>query len=176
MKEIARLMGKINDTTISETKIKDLNDQINNLLRLKTIWAQRIVELGSRVPLEKGQKLEDELRTDKTYRYFGLAKFLPGVRDIQAAREQTLLHGQPTQKKQGRGEIYKSLETSYFQFSDSADSELEDNFEKEFCPLYQPNYDPALMFPFPQGIPTQPQVAGHLLEIRKSLLVKKYAL
>jgi len=71
-------------------RIRDLNDEINKLIREKGHWEKRIVELGGpdyskvgpKVTDSEGRSLADAGGRGPGYRYFGAAKQLPGVREL----------------------------------------------------------------------------------------------
>ena len=70
-----------------ESKTRQLNDEINKLLREKRHWERRIVELGGANHSRAGdpQLLDEngnELPGSRGYRYFGAASDLPGVREL----------------------------------------------------------------------------------------------
>jgi hypothetical protein len=70
-----------------ESKTRQLNDEINKLLREKRHWERRIVELGGANHSRAGdpQLLDEngnELPGSRGYRYFGAARDLPGVREL----------------------------------------------------------------------------------------------
>merc|ERR1711979_141375 len=46
LKEIAKKMGEIQNRGLGEHKIRELNDEINQLFREKIHWERRIQELG----------------------------------------------------------------------------------------------------------------------------------
>ncbi|ONM55794.1 Pre-mRNA-splicing factor isy-1 [Zea mays] len=79
---------------LGEHRLRDLNDEINKLLRERGHWERRIVELGSR---DYSRSSNAPLMTDLNgnivvvpnpsgrgpgYRYFGAARKLPGVREL----------------------------------------------------------------------------------------------
>ena len=70
---------------LGEHRTRDLNDEINKLMREKTYWERQIKALGgvdystSRSRIGDGGK---ELPGGHGYRYFGAAKDLPGVREL----------------------------------------------------------------------------------------------
>ena len=71
-------------------RIRDLNDEINKLIREKSHWERRIVELGGpdyskigpRIADSEGKVLGDATGRGAGYRYFGAAKNLPGVKEL----------------------------------------------------------------------------------------------
>lgn len=82
------------DHTLSHTphacRIRDLNDEINKLMREKVHWERRIVELGGpdysktgpRVTDSEGRVMAETSGRGAGYRYFGAAKNLPGVKEL----------------------------------------------------------------------------------------------
>ncbi len=46
IREIAQKVAQIQNAGLGEFKIRDLNDEINKLLKEKDAWENRIVELG----------------------------------------------------------------------------------------------------------------------------------
>lgn len=79
----SRLLGAV-------CRIRDLNDEINKLIREKGHWERRIVELGGpdyskvgpKVTDSEGRSLVEGTGRGPGYRYFGAAKQLPGVREL----------------------------------------------------------------------------------------------
>lgn len=71
-------------------RIRDLNDEINKLIREKGHWERRIVELGGpdysktgpKVTDSEGKTLAEATGRGPGYRYFGAAKNLPGVKEL----------------------------------------------------------------------------------------------
>ena len=83
---------------MTDYEIRDLNDEINGLLREKRHYETQIVALGGanykrgagamldddgkEVPGTRGYKWVQRPQMDTHYRYFGRAKELPGVREM----------------------------------------------------------------------------------------------
>lgn len=67
---------------LGEFRIRDLNDEINKLLREKRHWEDQIRELGGPDYFRVGPRMLDhegrEVPGNRGYRYFGAAKDLPG--------------------------------------------------------------------------------------------------
>ena len=62
-------------------KIRELNDEINQLLKTKGLWEDQIKKLGG--PDYKNENLEEGgLLAENGYLYFGAAKNLPGVKEV----------------------------------------------------------------------------------------------
>ncbi|PVV02390.1 hypothetical protein BB560_003162 [Smittium megazygosporum] len=128
IKDISRAVSRIHDGSLPENEIRDLNDQINKLLREKGHWENRIKEIGGPDYKKIGPKLLDEegkeLPGNKGYKYFGRARDLPGVRELlsnQTAKE----------KKQTKADLYKNINAQYYGYNDEdADGELLDYEER----------------------------------------------
>jgi len=90
LREISRKVSKIQDAGLSDYEVRDVNDDINKLLREKRHWENQIVALGGanyrrNVPMidEDGK----EVPGTKGYKYFGRAKELPGVKELFASKK-----------------------------------------------------------------------------------------
>lgn len=137
---------------LAEHKIRDLNDQINKLLREKYHWERRIRELGGAdhrvraaslertrpptalsagawspgcswatqksAPREDGDALEAAPGKGGTYRYFGAAKNLPGVKELFERQTKE-------RAKRTRAEIMRGLDADYYGYRDDDDGLLE---------------------------------------------------
>ncbi|KRY61557.1 Pre-mRNA-splicing factor ISY1 -like protein [Trichinella britovi] len=88
IREIARKIAQIQNPGLGEFKIRDLNDEINKLLKTKYHWEVRVRELGGPDYKRIAPKMLDregrELPGNRGYKYFGAAKDLPGVRELFA--------------------------------------------------------------------------------------------
>lgn len=86
LKEISRKVTKIQDPALSDFQIRDLNDEINKLMREKHMWESQIRNLGGPNYMRGGRVLDEEGREvpggGKGYRYFGRARELPGVKEL----------------------------------------------------------------------------------------------
>jgi Isy1-like splicing family len=95
LKEISRKVLKIQDESLSDFQIRDLNDEINKAMKEKWGWERRIRELGGPNYMRGGGTVFDDQGREvqgggKGYRYFGRARELPGVKEMfeRAARKQ----------------------------------------------------------------------------------------
>lgn len=184
IREIGRLMGKLNDTTVNESKLRSYNNQVNKLLQRKSVWSQRIIALGGRIPLPPGSKIEDEIAIDRTYRYFGLAKLLPGVQELLSEKKR--VQELANIKHQSRASLYQQVELDYFEFHDTIDADLAlaqmelEAEQKTIDSLSNSKQQPInisvakLAFPFPTGIPNRQTVEKYLVELKKKQLLNKY--
>ncbi|GJD10473.1 Pre-mRNA-splicing factor ISY1 [Galdieria sulphuraria] len=123
LREISRRVVEIQNKGLGESRIRDVNDQINKLLREKYQWERRIRELGgpdySRSALPVGEGEAIQIRGSKGYYYFGAARELPGVKELlkeSYSREE---------KKRSRAELYKCVDAEYYGFLDDNDPNLE---------------------------------------------------
>lgn len=92
MREIGRKVAEIQNEGLGEHRLRDLNDEINKLIREKTHWERRIVELGGANHARYSAKMTDldgnivdvpnPGGRGPGYRYFGAAKKLPGVKEL----------------------------------------------------------------------------------------------
>ena len=126
IREISDGIRKIQNPGMGEHAIRDLNDHINKLMREKWHWNRRIVELGGPDfnKLERKEQMEEGdmqsgmgLKGSGGYRYFGVAKDLPGVKEL-FARHATKL------TKRKRGDVYKYITPDYYGLRDEEDGVL----------------------------------------------------
>jgi pre-mRNA-splicing factor ISY1 len=134
---------------MGEHAIRDLNDNINKLIREKFHWNRRIKELGGKDYNKEERKAmlaaeeqggtgldgkEDPqlaiglaLKGSGGYRYFGAAKELPGVKELFARHAAKMT-------KRKRGDIYKYITPDYYGLRDEEDGvllELEEKMSEE---------------------------------------------
>ncbi len=60
LKEISRKVSKIQETSLSDFQIRDLNDEINKAMREKHMWEVQIRNLGGPNYMRGGGKVYDE--------------------------------------------------------------------------------------------------------------------
>lgn len=88
LRDIRRRVEEIQNPGLEETRIRELNDGINKLLRERGHWERRIVALGGtdyrRIRRSEGK--EDDFSKGvfqhSGYFYFGAARNLPGVKEL----------------------------------------------------------------------------------------------
>ncbi|KAL4872482.1 hypothetical protein BDV12DRAFT_162317 [Aspergillus spectabilis] len=90
LKEISRKVSRIQESSLSDHQIRDLNDEINKLMREKWAWEMQIRNMGGPNYMRgSGRVYDDEGREipggGKGYRYFGRARELPGVKEMLEA-------------------------------------------------------------------------------------------
>ncbi|KAF9358217.1 NineTeen Complex (NTC) component [Mortierella sp. AD094] len=125
--EISKKVSKIQDSSLSDFQIRDLNDEINKLMREKYRWEQQIKDLGGVDYRIAGPKTLDaqgkEVPGARGYKYFGRAKDLPGVKELFQPQALTL-------KEKTRAELYRNIDADYYGYRDEEDGTLLE-YEKE---------------------------------------------
>mmetsp|Transcript_7975 Transcript_7975/g.29501 ORF Transcript_7975/g.29501 Transcript_7975/m.29501 type:complete len:282 (-) Transcript_7975:38-883(-) len=125
LREIGKKVMEIQNAGLGEHVLRDLNDEINKLVREKGHWENRIIELGG-PNYKKGAKVRDEdgayveKATGKGagYRYYGAAKNLPGVRELFQKEKKV-------ENKRTRYDMYKNIDGDYYGFRDDEDGILD---------------------------------------------------
>ncbi|GAA5907362.1 hypothetical protein JCM8208_007164 [Rhodotorula glutinis] len=89
LRDISRKVSKIQDAGLTDYEVRDLNDEINKLLREKHHWENQIIALGGANYKRAAGKITDqdgrEVPGQRGYKYFGRARDLPGVRELFAS-------------------------------------------------------------------------------------------
>ncbi|KAM9410032.1 pre-mRNA-splicing factor ISY1 homolog [Pholidichthys leucotaenia] len=129
--EISKKVAQIQNAGLGEFRIRDLNDEINKLLREKGHWEYRIKELGGPDYARIGPRMLDhegkEVPGNRGYKYFGAARDLPGVRELFEKEPA------PEQRKT-RAELMKDVDAEYYGYRDEDDGvllPLELQYEKQ---------------------------------------------
>jgi pre-mRNA-splicing factor ISY1 len=123
LKEVSRKILKIQEESLSDFQIRDLNDEINKLMKEKWGWERRIRELGGPNYMRSGAGgvvFDDQGREvpggGKGYRYFGRAKELPGVKEMfeRAAKKRSKGTDDDEDDKQKQMIDRRNLDANYF--------------------------------------------------------------
>ncbi|ESO87955.1 hypothetical protein LOTGIDRAFT_206945 [Lottia gigantea] len=129
--EISRKVAQIQNAGLGEFKLRDLNDEINKLLREKGHWEDQIKELNGPDYRRIGPKMLDhegkEVPGNRGYKYFGAAKDLPGVRELFDQEP-------PPPPRKTRAELMKDINADYYGYRDEDDGRIlpiEQQLEKE---------------------------------------------
>lgn len=122
IRETSKKVSDIQNAGLGEHKIRDLNDAINKLLRERTHWEKRIIELGGpNYLLKSAVKTLDadgkELPGGGGYKYFGAARDLPGVRELFQKSEAEA-------PRRTRGDMFKRITPDYYGYRDDEDGVL----------------------------------------------------
>ncbi|XP_041976204.1 uncharacterized protein LOC121730991 isoform X2 [Aricia agestis] len=118
-------------TGLGEFRIRDLNDEINKLMREKRHWEVQIKALGGPDHARVGPKMLDqdgkEVPGNRGYKYFGAAKDLPGVRELFEQEP-------PAPPRRTRADLMRDVDADYYGYRDDDDGlliPLEREAEKE---------------------------------------------
>ncbi|KAH6651920.1 Isy1-like splicing factor [Truncatella angustata] len=135
LKEISRKVSRIQDLMLSDYQIRDLNDEINKLMREKHMWEVQIRNLGGPNYMRGGGKVYDESGKEipgggKGYRYFGRARELPGVKELFEAATKGSKEDKPLET---RDDLRKAVDAKYYGYApdEEDDAMLEYELEKE---------------------------------------------
>ncbi|GLC51525.1 hypothetical protein PLESTB_000511900 [Pleodorina starrii] len=126
IREIGKKVMEIQNEGLGEHRIRDLNDEINKLIREKGHWERRIKELGGpdysrgsgKVTDSKGREVAELTGKGRGYTYFGAAKKLPGVKELFEAEPVKVA-------RRSRHQMYRSIDPDYYGFRDEEDGVLE---------------------------------------------------
>ncbi|KAK2965006.1 putative Pre-mRNA-splicing factor ISY1 like protein [Blattamonas nauphoetae] len=100
----------IQNESLGEHKLRDLNDTINRLLLERWKWEKRIFELG-------GPNLMRS-QTPPEYQYFGATKMIPSIREVISKQA-------PDTRKKTRKELLRNVDYEYYGFCDESPELLE---------------------------------------------------
>ncbi|KAI0803617.1 Isy1-like splicing factor [Xylaria sp. FL0064] len=133
LKEISRKVSKIQDPALSDYQIRDLNDEINKLMREKHMWEVQIRNLGGPNYMRGGGKIYDETGREipggggggggggKGYKYFGRARELPGVKELfEAARQARAQEEKPLETRE---DLRKAVDAKYYGYAPDEEDE-----------------------------------------------------
>ncbi|KAI1343597.1 Isy1-like splicing factor [Xylariaceae sp. FL0016] len=127
LKEISRKVSKIQEPALSDYQIRDLNDEINKLMREKHMWEVQIRNLGGPNYMRGGAKIYDETGREipgggKGYRYFGRARELPGVKELFEAAKQSR-ERENEKPLEGRDDLRKAVDAKYYGYAPDEEDE-----------------------------------------------------
>eukprot|EP00922_Rhytidocystis_sp_ex-Travisia-forbesii_P032415 GHVS01048156.1.p1 GENE.GHVS01048156.1~~GHVS01048156.1.p1 ORF type:complete len:189 (+),score=32.11 GHVS01048156.1:63-629(+) len=120
IRDVSRKISEIQNAGLGEHRIRDLNDEINYLLREKFRWELKIKEMGGADYRTRGGPIDNhgtELMGQGGYRYFGAAKDLPGIRELFEKEP-------PPAPKKTRAELSRGITPDYYGWRDEEDGEL----------------------------------------------------
>jgi pre-mRNA-splicing factor ISY1 len=130
LREIGRKVLEIQNAGLGEARLRDLNDEINKLIREKGHWEARIVQLGGPDYAKTGPPIGGAAAggsggggagtaTGKGagYRYFGAAKDLPGVKEL-------FDRPPPKPTRVTRAQLLARVNADYYGFRDEEDGVL----------------------------------------------------
>lgn len=123
IRDITKKISAIHNATLGEHRIRELNDEINKLMKQKHFWDKRIRELGG--DANRSRQFYDiegkELPGVPGYKYYGAAKDLPGVRQLFEEHDNDI---EKQKKRRSRADIYRNITPDYYGFRDEDDGVL----------------------------------------------------
>lgn len=122
LRDIGKKVMDVQNAALGEHRLRDLNDEINKLIREKGHWEARIVALGGPNYSRGAPRVADGESVFAPgqhggYRYFGAAKALPGVKELFEKPA-------PRTVRRTRGQIAACIDADYFGFRDEEDGIL----------------------------------------------------
>lgn len=167
LRDISRKVSKIQDFNLTDYEVRDLNDEINKLIREKTAWEYQIISLGGANYRRGVPKMLDdsgrEVPGTHGYKYFGRAKDLPGVKELlfKSAEEEEEAETYRTQKYKR----FMSQPAAYYGDEDEDDGTLLESESAAELEAWRQGYaqilediegeiDPSKIPPIPRSKPT----------------------
>lgn len=118
----AKKIAEIQNASLGEHRIRDLNDEINKDLREKGYWEDQIKALGGTdykaAKAATAETYGAELAAHSGYKYFGAAKDLPGVRELFETE------AVPEAPRKTRKQLFKNIQPDYYGWRDEEDGML----------------------------------------------------
>lgn len=117
LKEVSRKITKIQDDSLGDYQVRDLNDEINRLMREKHVWELQIRNLGGPNYMRGARVVDDQGReipgAGKGYRYYGRARDLPGVKELFEAASK------PSKEPSGPSvqDLRRHVDASYYGYN-----------------------------------------------------------
>ncbi|KAI3406603.2 ENP2 [Candida oxycetoniae] len=103
--EISSKLTQINDATLNDVRIRELNDELNKLFKDKRSWEYHIRELGGNDYIHTGRDMINTGVDVAGWRYFGRAKELPDVKEMIESKKKQ-------EKQKGGRKGFVSKETA----------------------------------------------------------------
>lgn len=189
LRDISRKVSRIHEPVLSDYQVRDLNDEINKLMREKHMWEVQIRNLGGPNYMRTGGRIYDEQGREipgggRGYKYFGRAKELPGVKELfEAAKNK---HQSKEKQLDERREIRRNVDAAYYGYApgEEDDKLLAYEAEKERLAVANllengPQEPPEGWEPLPGDagdgqvwrLPTMEEVQEELMERRRRKLL-----
>lgn len=121
VREITKKVTAIGNAGLGEHRIREINDEINKLMKKKYYWEMRILDLGGpdHRKIKQHYDIEGkELPGAPGYKYYGAAKDLPGVRELFRDKEEEVAQ---KRQRRTRGDISKLITPDYYGYRDEDD-------------------------------------------------------
>lgn len=169
---MAEKIKAIQNPALPQSEIRELNDSINQLQRQKYHWNKRIHQLGGADfnSIERKRQIDEgDTQLYASYRYYGAAKDLPGVKEHM--EKQAKARGKVNKKS----DLQRRIDPDYFGFRDEDDGVLLE-LEHEMAEKLQPVVSEVPEADFFDNVPTQEEVDALILVQKKKALLAKYSL
>ncbi|KAF3768697.1 Isy1-like splicing factor [Cryphonectria parasitica EP155] len=148
LKEISRKVSRIQDPALSDYQVRDVNDELNRLMREKHAWEVQIRNLGGPNYMRGGSgggggrsAMYDEQGREvpgvgnRGYKYFGRARELPGVKEMFEAAARGRADADGDKKKraglEARDDIRRAVNAAYFALAPGEEDEELLAYEEE---------------------------------------------
>lgn len=133
--DIRRRVAEIQNPGLEDTRVRELNDAINKLLRERKHWEGRIVYLGGKdhARHRKGHSFsdgKDGAFEHQGYFYFGVARNLPGVQELIERQDRLRMEKKYASREENSGKLHRRVDIEYYGYLDDHDGSLEQE-EKE---------------------------------------------
>eukprot|EP01119_Soliformovum_irregulare_P020926 TRINITY_DN6851_c0_g1_i1.p1 TRINITY_DN6851_c0_g1~~TRINITY_DN6851_c0_g1_i1.p1 ORF type:complete len:238 (+),score=58.02 TRINITY_DN6851_c0_g1_i1:65-778(+) len=182
IRDIGKKIMEVQNESLGEQRIRDVNDELNKLMREKAHWERRILELGG-PNYRKFERIADDDAIASTepdqkgyaYKYFGAARKLPEVKKLLEKRE--------TEKKKRRREDQRGIDADYYGYTEEGDTALENieaQAEKNILEQAKKEQssegrsDPFQGIDLLLHVPTREQIQEVILAKKKEELLKRY--
>ncbi|GAB5357441.1 hypothetical protein AAMO2058_000375000 [Amorphochlora amoebiformis] len=188
IKEISKEVSEIQNGSLGEHRIRDLNDHINKLLRVKKHWERQIKILGGPDYTRAVPSIRDGKEAPMGsggYFYFGAAKELPGVRELFERKNLE------NANKRTRGDLYKCVDAQYYGYGDEDDGiltkveeKVENKARKRAIKKWneankkrkiQEKRETEKLFKAHVPLPSENDIKAVILAKKKAELIAKYA-
>lgn len=117
VRDITKKVTAIGNASLGEHRLRELNDEINKLMKKKRWWEARILELGGPDHRRVKQFYDvdgKEVQGAPGYRYYGAAKDLPGVRELIVVDSADSRKRLRQEDRRTRADISKGLTPEYY--------------------------------------------------------------
>lgn len=180
IKELNRKIEKINDATLTDFQIRDLNDEINKIQKEKHMWEVQLKNIGGTNYIRfQGNVTDSEGRvigSHRGYKYYGRAKELPGIKELFSELAAPQKH-----KKTKQDLLNLDLDSRYYGYRDEEDSklleyEMEREAEARENLLTEGTSSSSRwdIVNIPEDFPTVAQIEQMLVDKRKAALLARY--
>lgn len=125
-KDLSKKIRYIQNSALGEIRIRNLNDEINKLLKEKTTWEDRIKELGGQdwKAINSDSADTDACLRKGDYTYWGAAKYLPGVQEMFVKQKagKAFISGMTSSNKNYGAGIFEKIGIEYYGLNEGNNS------------------------------------------------------